>query len=292
MSREKPQPRSAPAIVGGETSKQLGLDAPGKRALHDGPTGAPWADSGGTCDDPKAAPKGACTLSARARSALTTLLMRRITVVEAHYQTAMERARIANLLKKPEELSWFISTVLSIATDFVSGKISDAMISLKDGSEVKGVIAEASETDPDLDMGDFEIDIGLDFRGKGDDAIKGVVKSALGSLKKAIAGGENSNQVYDKAATGSYLDQLSTEVAIAFDKLASTLPATATDAELIAYYHAMHPRNHAVAAYEAMLTNKIQRFLATAGDIGRRNKPSSLRSPLPNRTTGMSLSAA
>lgn len=265
--------RDAKTVVGGATDTTLAADQTGKRTLHQGPTGAAWPDNGTACEaDPK---RKGCMLSSSARQALIALLLRRMTVAESHYGLALERLRVANLLKKADELPWFVNVVLDVAAGFIIGKVTAGLISLKDGdkSTVKSILGEV---DPDLDMGNFDMDIGLDFTGIGDAGIKSNVKRIVDARKAAFGKSlaKDSEKAYDKSATQSYVDLLGIEVARTYDSLASTLPATATDAELIAFYHSMDPGEHTVPQYEAALGEKIRRFLASAGDIGRRNQQS------------------
>lgn len=233
-----------------------------------GKTGSPWADQGAHCDDSYA---DGCFLNDRRRDHLITDIKLRVITAATNYKLALEQMRVAELLKKEDDLPWVLSLALDVATGFLMSKVTKALTKIRTAGAERvlnntftsdGEAIEHARIDKILSsLSDKQVE---KWTKSAFDAAGKQVKS---TFKKARGADDQS----DKTEALSYIAQLTKASDKSFETFANNAATTANDGELSVLYEGLDPDNHSVDAYKAALDAKLKRYMKSGvTDIERK----------------------
>lgn len=235
--------------------------APGKRtAIANGNyTGNAYADHGATCE---ADPKGAgCFLPVEVRRKLIEAsLIPKITNVSNTYQRACDMVRVERLLRSEAPLPMIIGVFLDLIGLRLGFVISGELLKMRDAITRQ---AHALEISPSGVGGINPI------------VLTQLVSLAVGRAKTQVISGLAMTPNEQKKQAIELVKQIQQAASVGFEALWQDIPAYATDPELIAYDEAFSAKHHDQAVYEGLISDKIDRLMATVMQIGRSPVPAS-----------------
>jgi hypothetical protein len=226
--------------------------------------GDEYVDQEGICE---AKPPGmpACFLPNRKRDKLIAKLFQHVQTAQTNYKLALVELKIAELLKKEEDLSW----VLSLALDLVGAHFAVVLAGALKRVQAAGVskITELQLLEGAADaysdkswLSRTDALLARVTPARIDMVTKAGMTAASASVKKVGHAATNVATETAKAASISYIDQLRDNCDVAFDGFVSHVAATNADAELIVVFEGLKPQYHSIGAYKASLGDKIERF--------------------------------
>ena len=258
------------------------------------PTGYASIDSAdlGPC---KAGPDGgACFLNAGQRKTLVDQLRDRISAAQDQYVAALGDLRFDELIKKTEELPWYLSLVLAAATAAIESGIGTALEALKTpgvaesslnkaavdsktaSSEIDSAVAEVSEKNLDsvAILAPGARPHGVEPR---ESATEPFVRGVADVGKESVSGlagrnvSVNSEETQEKEQAASYIDYLRDRSMSIFEHLREYPPGVATDAELLALFESFVGSRHTLTHYRSKLAAAIERYKGSSvSKMGRR----------------------
>lgn len=217
--------------------------ATSSRDLHD-----PYVETGG--------PASFLTLEQRGRQ-VAKYQQRVMSAADAFY-AGLGAVQLAEALKDEPDVDMFTSLIIDALTTVTGGAVKLAAAAVRAGM---GVPAGASTEDAS----------------KGDESVVSyVLKGALDAGKKAGKSAAKNGSEFDRdrnAAT-SFLDQLGSNAALAFQHLREDPPGVLGDAELVMATETMDAaKGHNNVMYAAKIREVLARFRAsTASKIGRTDR--------------------
>ena len=206
------------------------------------------------------------------RRDLITLLLPRISDAGTAYKLALERLRVQELLRKEDELPFFVTLILDLATAHIGSMFARKLMSLRNGTSeaVGNAVAHAEIHGLPQAGGALKKQRALSLVTK--ERVEGGVKGAMDVAKRGYKTSLSSAGADDRQTMLlDAINVISKQAGIGFDKLRANAAAFLTDAELIVLYDAFAPEHHDIATYQAVLSEKVERFRNTVGVIGRRN---------------------
>lgn len=242
-------------------SPDVGKVKPGKTNLvQTTEVGDQWIDHGAVCDGKDDKTPG-CFLADTQRGRLIIDFKDRVETASANYKIALVELKLAELMKKDDDVSW----VLSLALDLVGAHLVKVAAKAAVGLKASGINKLASAMD-----GAYVSDQSWRSRTEAiiqsidDKAIEGNVKSLFDPAKKAGIGAfksaVNSDAKTKKAAVLAYIDQLKDQCDIGFQTFSSNAAGQSSDAELVVLWEGLDRVHHTVGTYKAALGEKLARF--------------------------------
>lgn len=198
-----------------------------------------------------------------------------------NYKTALERIRVEQLIKKDEDLPWFLSLALDLAGGYLLGAFARALKTATGPglAELQRLVGARQLAGS---RSGLVIDTTWTTRAQGllakvtPDKIEAVAKAgfdpakaaAKQSLAQTVSGAPD---LVERAQTISYVDRLTNSCDVAFYRFKLDASGHADDAELVVLWHGMKPQFHYVTEYQAALAQEIERFKKSgANDIGEK----------------------
>jgi len=208
---------------------------------------------------------GQCVLLPQQRTALVNNYAHRVTQAHDAYARALDVLNVEQLLRHTEELPWYVSVVLSVASTLVESAVNAAVRSATTSVAARSVkrVVRSAEAASDARAIAF--------------GSKDVVKTGVAAGKQALTAPlgrgvtTDSEATEDKAAALQYIKVLKDAATLRFKAYREVPPATATDLELKTLYDAFDDALHQQTMYEEQLRESVQRFVdSTASKLGRR----------------------
>jgi hypothetical protein len=248
------------------------------------PTGIAAVDGAalGPCKGDSSGP--GCLLDAGQRQALVILFDTAVAEAHSNCKDALVLLHVEQLIKKPDELPWYASLLLSaiaaVATDglslLVSGGVGAAAKML--GSEMA---AGAGAAIANVNVAKMCALIAISPVSSPSPIAPATVKAAVGKVVDTIKGAvvpglaksasANSPAAEQKTVAQGYLEYLGRTMDQKFADLSRKAPSVATDGELVALLGAFAPENHATEIYVARFRGALDRYVHShAPQIGRR----------------------
>lgn len=247
---------------------------PHRAAPGSSKVGNPWIDRGAVCDGQPAGTAG-CLYEDNQRLRLIMLIQHRITAAATNLKIAAQDLRIAELMKKEDDLPWVLSLALDLAGAHIAVTVGQTLKALRAAGAARlselslhaGLRGEYSST-----SWTSRAEHALGFIN--DKAIDGAIHNGFEIGKKPVQSGLtsdlNADDVTAQQAAVSFLDELRDTSDVAFGAFAQQAFSIGSDVELLAIYEGMDPAFHKVGVYKAALSAKLKRFEASGvRQIGR-----------------------
>lgn len=246
----------------------------GKRTLTgdpNSPTGNEYIDHHPLCTRTVSTD---CFLDRESRTAMIEDYKRHVSDAHNAYERALLSIRIDQLVKKDDDLPWFITLVLEVASAEIVRTLTRTLTAVKADQLTKltaaGKLGADAAREATAGASAAYVSLSLVSDGQLTAMCKGAFdvgkKSALVGLKSEFDREEHD----DRSATLSYLDKLSAVAELAFEELAAKPPGEATDAQLLVLWKAFQPPAHGQEVYKVLLEDKIARYMKSGiRDIGR-----------------------
>jgi hypothetical protein len=252
---------------------------PGKRTnIYD--TGEPWIDQGGHGHCHGRAEQPSCFLEDDQRDALIADFQRLVEKACTNYKLALQAIRVDQLISRDSDLNWLLSLALDLAGAQILGALTRTI-----GKAVGPMLSEARTAAAPRTLAGRGAGMTFEtsWRTRAEDMlakvtpqkIEAVTKAGFDPAKAAAKAqlAESLGNAHEKAHTLSYIDELSNNCDIAFDRYALDASAQANDAELVVMWHGMKPVFHSVGAYKEALAAKIERYKKSGvPEIGERTR--------------------
>lgn len=255
---------------------------PGKSTQPQGPTGDPYVDHGAVCDGQKG---GDCFLTDAQRNRLVTQFQGRVHTAHVNYVAAATALHVEKLIQKPDtDMHWLASMLLDLVVGHIAGKIATTLVNFKNAAKLDAAVKALDVRQFDVyDSADVEsLDLSsfskpsIAQRARSgllnlkEETVKTGVKEAVNGAKKGLLAARVQQSTDDhnaqKTQNLSYIEQLMDAAGLGFSKLSEQTPAFATDAELVALFHAMAPENHRLGDYKEAIAAKVDRFKKSGVD--------------------------
>jgi hypothetical protein len=266
---------TAADVAGSQNHGQL---APGRTNLvQTTEVGNQWIDHGASCDGKDQNTQG-CFLADAQRMRLIIEFKNRVQTAQTNYKLALTDLRVDKLMQKDDDLNW----VLGLALDVVGAHfLSVALTALKNvrATGLRKLEALALEAG---NRGQYESDA---WAVRAENVLNMITPNSIQSYtttgfglaktsgRKGVQKMMNKEQATLKAASLSYIDQLTDSCDLGFQQFADHAAGFSNDAELVVLLDGMEPANHAVSAYKAELGAKVARFEKSGvNDIGRQQQ--------------------
>jgi hypothetical protein len=279
----KPKQRQTPGKTSGVTasdvakSPDIGQMRPEKTTLvQSQQVGSQWIDHGAACDG-KGATTAGCFLPDANRERLIIDFKVRVVRAATNYKFALTQLRFEELMQKEDDLNW----VFSLALDLVGAHfITVAAKSLANwkkagiaklealGERLPGFGAEAAQEGYRDQFADM-------LNSVSNESIKVKVNTAFTSIKnkasKTAKKAQNFADETKKQAAVAFIDQLTEQCDVGFEKFEAHATGSVNDAELVVLWDGLDPANHTVGTYKAELGEKIARFKRSGiTELGRK----------------------
>jgi hypothetical protein len=232
----------------------------------------------------------------------------RLTTVARNYHAALTILEVEQMIKKPDELGFFLTLLLGVAESLLTAYGGAAIKALcKPGAakaEIKALDTAAvaarsvaSETNTTVATTAAAATEGeVETAGKKAEKsmlsltemqLNSLLKTSLSEGKKKTSSGLNpatsdeAPEVAKKAQSMSYIDHLKKDADHAFDQLDQDV-ALVSDGVALAYLRAFNPDDNSEAMYKDLLREKVERYIASpVSKIGRSMEwePSALGGP-------------
>lgn len=225
---------------------------PGKRTATQGPnyTGSAYADHGAVCAKQPGA--DGCFMPAEVRKPYSDQVTLRIFAVDQVYQRACDVVRLERLMTPATQPNFVIGLLFDIALGRWTGGIVEHFAAVR-AAAVQTATAMEVELSGIMKLEAATINAKLSTAVA---KVKTIAVQAAGSSNPALA--------------QSFISALKNGAAIGFQALRESVPATATDVELLALHEAFDIKYHPQDAYQDAINRKIDRYLASGvTSIGR-----------------------
>jgi len=211
-----------------------------------------------------------CFLTDTQRTRLVTAYQGAVQAAQMQYAAALTQIRFDRLIKKAEELPFFLSLALDVIAAHALVGLGLAVKALKSAgasqiaSDELGWMMQLQDG-----SGGGPSSITTLVGGISEPAVGFVIKAAVDEAKKQIK--KTSPPDTEKGATLNYIGELEDASAVAFERQRLDPPGYATDADLIVLFHSFKAAmGHTTPRYKAALEDKIDRYLASSTSrIGR-----------------------
>jgi hypothetical protein len=248
----------------------IGRVEPGKSNRVSNEVGDAWIDHGAACDGKDASAPG-CFLTDWQRLRLIVDIKSRIETASTNYKIALTELRIAEMLKKDDDLPWVLALALDLVGSHLIKILGRAAVSLKSAGLGK---LSAAMDGVYLEDRSWQSRTQAALGALDDRAIETHVKATFDPVKKAGVGAVksslNATEHEEKNQTIAYIDQLKDQCDVGFQTFAETMSARAVDAELVVLREGLDRANHSISAYKAALAEKLERFRASGvTEVGR-----------------------
>jgi hypothetical protein len=239
-----------------------------------------------------------CFLTVGQRQILVGDMQQRVTAAQGSYRDALNDCRLQQVLKKTDELPWYMSLMLGAIASGLESAIGVGIKALKASGAAESAIAAATSarTATAVDEGAHAVansaiheasNAGAEVATVSDKQLETLVASSLDKAKEKAAGAlagatsTDSKETAEKNAALNYIDFLRNESADVFQNLREDAPGTTTDAELLALWRSFDAALHTTDRYRNELNEKIEKYLSSSvSKIGRssdwNNEPSAL----------------
>jgi len=220
-------------------------DVAGKRTLtgdQDSPSGDTYIDHHAFCERNVGHD---CFMNPESRTAL--IVDYKDLVVEAHdaYQRALLEIRMDELVKKDDDLPWFVTLMLDVVSAELLGGLTRTLKLLK--AETLAALTSAASLGADAarqattQVSTAYVALSM----LSDEQLSAMTKASFDAGKKAAVSGiksmANAGKSDAKQEKLSYIAQLSNAATMAFEQLRTKPPAQATDAQLLVLYQSFKP---------------------------------------------------
>lgn len=235
-----------------------------------GPTGSALVNTGAACEaNPGlAADPGACFLSPAVRARLVRGFQLRVIGAAERFHSACEQLRFEELLADDEdELPWFVGLVLDVISSFAGRTLSSVLDQIRTTSidSLSRLGARLQVEPPQLpSWTQISRDALATVSPK---TIQDNVKQVVSVVKREVASTTRREITpragAERAERLSFLELLSTNAEVSFERIREQTPVIASDAELIALFESFAAEHHSTVAYKAAITDKVARFKAS-----------------------------
>jgi hypothetical protein len=229
-----------------------------------------YIDRGAICDG-KGHETPGCLFSDAQRARLIGEIKHRAVSAAANYKIALTQLRFEELLKKEADLHWAASIALDLVGAHLIKVVANGVMALKS----TGIAKLDAEIDGRY-LSDNTLRSRADemLRSMDEKSIESKVKTVFDPLKKGFAGvakgAVNKDNKTEKSSNISFIDQLTDQCDVGFNKFSSLAAGNANDAELHVIFEGLAPENHTVGAYKEALGAKLDRFKKSGvNDLGR-----------------------
>lgn len=252
-------------IVGMGPDKMLPTGRPSPQPIGPGLTGIPQVDRKGICEGKN---DGQCFLSSDQRKTLSGLFAARVSEVSGCFRAALSTLAMEKRFQKEELLPWYAS----LALDVVSMKLTSVIASALQGARSKGLASmEKLMTEASMrqDFDHWSYAANESLFNVSSQQLTANVKMVVDTAKVAAKGiaPEPSSA---KTESISYLAKLQRVAANGFQSVREQTPVVASDAEMLVLFDAFDITNHPQDRYEALLREKLQRYMSSGvTNIGR-----------------------
>jgi len=231
-------------------------------------------DSGPSCEANPAASE--CFLVDKQRQRLEQWIMFRVGKAGENYKGALADLKVAELVKKPDDLGWVTSMVL----DLIGGHL---MVTV--GAMLKGL--RAAGISKLNDIGFYNAMTGVEdsvWQLRAMSALHAVTPGAIDAASRSAFLGvatpqakslgkklQNHDAEQHTTVQTSFLDGLRDNCDAGFERLLTGLIAGASDADLVLAYESFDPDHHSTGVYVKELKAKLKRFMDSGvPDIGEK----------------------
>ncbi len=235
-----------------------------------GPTGDDYVDRGAVCDQ-DAGP--GCLLTREQRLRLVMKFADRVNQAASNYNAGLQDVKLDVVMEKEEDLSWVAAMLLDVATGYATTALATALGALKkaNASQLSEIVADEILNQVEGAPRALDHKLREAFVSISDAKLKENVKKVADFTKKKITSLAKHPQATKakKAESASFLQELQSAASIGFQQIREWVPATASDAEMIALVQAFDVHNHLPEMYHQAIAEKLDRYLKSgASKIG------------------------
>lgn len=254
-------------------ARDVGDVKPGKTNLvQTTEVGDQWIDHGAVCDGKDNQTPG-CFLENTQRMRLVIDFKDRVETASTNYKIALVELKLAELLKKDDDVSWVLSLALDLVGAHLIKVAAKAAIALKASGINK--LASAMEGSYLSDQS-WRTRTEMIIQSIDDKAIESNVKTLFDPAKKAgivaVKSAAKGDAKTKKAATLAFIDQLKDQCDLGFQTFATNATGSSSDAELVVLWEGLDRAHHTVGAYKEALGEKLARFKKSGiTELGRQN---------------------
>ena len=228
-----------------------------------------------------------CFLTPGQRQILVGDMQQRVAAAQGAYRDALSDCRLQQVLKKTDELPWYMSLMLGAIASALESAIGIGLKALKASGAAESAVASATSTraataveegaNAVATAGSHEAsNAGAEVATISDKQIETLVATSLDKAKEKAAGAlagatsTDSKETAEKNAALNYIDFLRNESAEVFQELKEGAPGTTTDAELLALWRSFDAALHTTTRYRNEVNEKIEQYLSSSvSKIGR-----------------------
>jgi hypothetical protein len=267
LQLKKPLPKNADRAkpIAGQAPPKAAARATHQRGEH--PTGIAAIDTGGMGACAVGGDEQQCFLSPTQRTALNASVGDELTDAHEAYMTALADLRVAEYVKKVDELPWFMNLLLAAVGTALEAGIHAAVNAVKVPSHAAQIASEAHVSGepaiPALSLSDKELDT----------VIKGGVDAAREHTKTPLASAvaEDSQEAHERQQSLAYIDFLRDNSRLVFKKMRQDLRGTMSDASALALYASLQSDFKPIGTYRAAVEAQLRRYIESPlSRLGRR----------------------
>ena len=213
----------------------------------------------------------------------------RLTTVARNYSNALTILEVEQMIKKPDELGFFLTLLLGVAESLLTAYGGLAIKALRQPGvarvEIQALDHAAAKVAETSTSAIVPASAGaVEQAGKEAEKsmlnltevqLNSLLKTSLSKGKTKASSGLNpatsdqSSDAAEKSQSMSYIDQLKQEADVAFDHLDQDV-GEVSDGVALAYLQAFEPTKHSEAIYKEKLRQKVERYIASpVSKIGR-----------------------
>jgi hypothetical protein len=225
----------------------------GNEHIDDGP--ACEADPGGT----------ECFLADKQRERLVGWIERRVSTAQTNYKLALVDLKVAELVKKPDDLHWMLGLALDLVGAHLMVTVGNMLKGLRTSGLQKLGTMSIHNAMAGLDDSKWARRAMTALHAVGPTKIDGALRAGFGlatpKAKDAAKEEQNEAATATKTQEAAYLDRLRDGCDLGFERFLSNVLAGSSDAELVLIYEAFAPEHHSVGIYVQELGDKLKRFM-------------------------------
>jgi hypothetical protein len=298
---QKPKPKRSGAMYEAHQGRRAAQDLlQGELVLDsDHPTGNWGIDSSGM----GVCAKGGqgCFLKPMQRQMLIIDFQSRVESAQGFYRDAVNDCRLKQVLKKTDELPWYLTILMSAAFSALEGAVTAGVAALKKTGAATQAVADATKSGASqvangsvaetlkaaVEEANLEgvAKAGADevthvaeheVKSLADQQIETLIKTSADIAKEKSSAAmtapisTDSKETNEKNAALGYIGFLRDTSALFFQELREGPPGTATDAELLALWRSFDASHHTTARYTVEVNDAIERYLTSpVSELGR-----------------------
>ena len=224
-----------------------------------------------------------CFLTPGARRMLITDMQSRMDSAQNAYRDALNDCRLAQVLKKTDELPWYCTILLGAASSLFESAVSAGLKALRGSKEAAAdALANASGSAAKRvsEMTPSEISKTVTLHSEvsllSEKQIDALIATSVEVTKEkstaALTGvvSTDSKETQEKNSALAYIDYLRDQCAAVFQEVREGPPGRATDAELLALWRSFDKDLHRTAMYRAQVDEAIEHYLnSNVSKMGR-----------------------